>query len=69
MSCVMHPHVSWDEPIQRFRDLSADPDAGRVYVWLLESARRRWETAVGVHAWGLDVELGPTPRDMLRFPG
>jgi hypothetical protein len=46
----------WDVPIQRFRDLAGDTDAGRVYIALMEGARSRWELTVTVDSWWrLDV--------------
>lgn len=46
---------TWDEAIDRFRELGNDSDAGRTYIHLLEGARARWESVVAVHPWRLDV--------------
>jgi len=52
---------TWDEAIARFRELGKDTDGSRTYIRLLEGAKDRWESAVAVHPWRLDV-LVLTPR-------
>lgn len=52
---------TWDEAIARFRELGGDTDAVRLYIRLLEGAQTRWQSAVAVHPWRLDV-LVLTPR-------
>ena len=52
----MHPvGLSLSEAIERFRRHAGDTEAARLYLSLLEGARARWEPAIEVHDWRLDL--------------
>lgn len=52
--------LTWDGQIQALRDFNKT-DAGRAYVALVETARPRWEAALTIYSWRVDV-LNLRPR-------
>ena len=51
---VSDAETSWGAAVRRFSDTDQS-DAVRTYLHLLEGARARWESAVHVLPWRLDV--------------
>jgi len=43
------------DAIERFRREGGDSEAAEVYISLLEGARSRWQSAVELHDWRLDI--------------